>query len=1472
MVVPVEVGVGYVSVVPETRGFGPELLRQISGPSGDAGTRAGGAAGDGFLGGMKGKLAGGIGAVAGLAGAALAKGVVEAAQREKAADKLGASLGLSDKQAARLGKVAGKLYAKGYGESIDQITDSLKALAQNGVASVKAPKKELDQLSRAALSLSETFDADVGESAKAAGQLIRTGLVKNGREAFDLLTVGFQSGADKAGDLLDTVNEYSTQWRKSGLSGAQGIGLINQALRAGARDGDVAADAIKEFSIRAVDGSKTSADGFKALGLNADDMASKFAKGGKSANGVLDLTLDKLRGVKDPVEQSQIAVALFGTQAEDLGASLLAMDPSKAADGLGKVGGAADRMGKQLHDNAATQVEVFKRRLLGLATDAGAKVLPKLVAFGGFLDRRVVPPMRTAGEVAARTLVPAVKGTADAFQGGVRWVKDYGAWLIPLGVAVGGLTLLLSAQSIAAAAATGAFSLYMAVSRGAAAVTRGFAVAQGILNAVMTANPIGLLVVGLVTLGVLLVVAYKKSETFRGIVQGAWDGIRTAATWAWEKALKPALDGIVTGATAVADAATWLWGTVLKPVFDGIGLGARILATIIGVVLIGPWIVAFKVLAPVVTWLWQKIVKPAFDGIAEGATWMNEHAIQPAMSLARTAFRALGNAGAWLLDKATTVFHGIADVVLWAYDIGIKPQIDLAKTAFRLFGTAVGSAKDRISTAVHGIADVAKWLYDHGLKPQIDAGKRLVNTFADAFKTAKDNIDEQWQKLKGIAKKPISFIVDTVYNRGIVGVWNKVASAFGAPKLEKFQFASGGVMPGYTPGRDPHKFYSPTGGRLELSGGEAVMRPEFTRAVGPGFVNSVNRIARSRGTEGVRRALAPALGGNPRQKFALGGIVGDSFDWIGKKVAGAGSAAWDAVKESTEWLKDGLEASARAGVKAVVNPLLKNFPGMDTGFGKMLREIPNNIIDALFGYSKKADKKGASGIGGVGVQAALKWARTQAGKPYQWGGNGNPSWDCSGLMSAIESVIRGQKPHRRWTTFAFNGPTAPPGWRLGLKSPFQIGVTNAGVGHTAGTLGGTHVESRGGDGVLVGPRARGANNRLFQAMYGFAPAAGYAGGGRPRPGELAWVGEQGPELVRFRGGETVYSNRDSLRMAEGLVARGFAKGTSAAAKARASARASARKDLPGDLSAFTRSLTRSAADIGSAAKALTEDLKKAGAGARAVASVQRTSARLQDLAVRRDKVAARITEARGFAADQRRSAADFLGLANVNPAGVGGIISGLKTRQSELAQWQTQVKTLEKKGLSRNLLSQVIAQGPGGELAGILASATAGQVKQLNALSKSGTGLAVQVGNTMADLLYDAGSQAGKGFLAGLVAQEDALQHEMNKLGRGMVASIKKELRIKSPSRVTAEVGEQVGAGLVGGMARSARRVSAAGARLAQAAVPQVPLSQTIKAAARSEGPQVSYTIHSRTADITVRDLELLQRRQEALARVGRPR
>ncbi|MCX5522582.1 phage tail tape measure protein [Streptomyces bobili] len=1083
------VGYATIQIIPSVRGISDELRRQLVGPAGDAGGDAGQAAG----GSLKEKLAIGAAVAGAAAGALLVAGIGEAIDQANVTSTLQAQLGTTSKVAADQGKLAGKLYSSGVAGSFQEAADAIKSVVQAGLAPPDATTRQLEAIATKASDVANVFGQDLGGVTNAVSQMLRTGLAKNADEAFDLITKGFQSGADKAGDLLDTVNEYGTQFRKAGLDGADAIGLLNQAIRGGARDADVAADAIKEFSIRAVDGSKSSADGFKALGLNADDMAAKFAKGGKSANGVLDITLDKLRGIKDPVKQSQVAVQLFGTQAEDLGAALLAMDPSSAAKGLGQVGGAADQVGKTIRSGPGHEIEVFTRTLKqGFVDVIGGQVLP------------------IVGDVAHALSVglgPAVSGVVSVVSGIVNWTREWGIWLAPLAIAIAGVTLALNAQAIATGIVTAVFSVYRAAIIVGTAVTSGFATAQAILNAVMALNPFVLIAIAVIALGAALVIAWKKSETFKAIVMGAWQGIQTAAMWAWDNVLKPLIDGLVVGWKAVATGALWLWNTVLKPVFGFISTAARIVATIYGVV----FLVAFKVWWTGVK-LYAGFVMTALRAVGDAAVWLWEKAISPVLGWIVGAFKLWWSGVKLYFSLVSRGFQTVGGWVRWLYDKAVAPVFGWIVSAAKLWWTGVKLYFGFLTTGLKAVGGWFKWLWTNGVKPALNGIRNTISTVYNsgikpvfntlksavgqvgkAFESAKNAIKLAWDKVKGIAKAPVKFIVDTVYNKGIVGVWNKVAGTFGAPKLSTFKFATGGILPGYTPGRDVHM--------AALSGGEAVMRPEWTRAMGPGYVNTMNAAARTGGVSAIRRMVA---GGMPA--FADGGI----FGWV----KSAASKGVDLAKSGVSWLKDGIKASAVAGLNKVVQPLIARISGSASAYRDMISGIPKRMIKAIVDFSGTADKKfTAAGIGGGGYQRALTWARAQNGKPYIWGGAGPTGFDCSGFMGAIENVIRGQAPNvRRWATGAF-GASGPAGWVRNARSPFMIGITNAGVGHTAGTLNGVNVESRGGDGVVVGKSARGYNSSLFTSQWGFRPSK-YDSGGWLRPGVTTAVNATGrPEAV-----------------------------------------------------------------------------------------------------------------------------------------------------------------------------------------------------------------------------------------------------------------------------------------------------------------------------------------------------------------------
>lgn len=309
-------------------------------------------------------VAAGIGAAI---AASLVAALIDRMDFEKAVAKMTAQLGVGGARAKEIGKIAGKVYADGFGESIDDVTGTIATLFQNGIIPTFAADKDIETLTRKFMTLSDVMDQDIGMTAQAVGQMVRTGLAGNATDAMDILTRAIQAGGDKADDLTATMQEYSTQFRKLGLSGADAVGLMIQGLQGGARDADTVADAIKEFGIRAQEALTTTegaatplGQALQQLGIDGQDFQRKIAAGGDQAKSALDDVLDRLRSTSDPIRRAQIGVALFGTKWEDLQDAILKLDPSAAEQALGPWKKSLDDLGSA-YDTHTSKLETAKR-------------------------------------------------------------------------------------------------------------------------------------------------------------------------------------------------------------------------------------------------------------------------------------------------------------------------------------------------------------------------------------------------------------------------------------------------------------------------------------------------------------------------------------------------------------------------------------------------------------------------------------------------------------------------------------------------------------------------------------------------------------------------------------------------------------------------------------------------------------------------------------------------------------------------------------------------------------------------------------------------------------------------------------------------------------------------------------------------------------------------------------------------------
>ncbi len=652
------------------------------------------------------KLTLGIGLAA---GAALAAGVLSAVDQEAIGAKIAANIGQGSDEAKAYGKSAGKLYAEGWGDSLETIADTFKQVAGSGIINPK-DVAGVEDLTRRAQILSDVLGQDVEGSIRAVQQLLRNGLAPDAKSAFDLIAAGVQGGLDKSGDLLDTINEYSTEFRELGITGQQAFGLLQQAVQGGARDTDTAADALKEFAIRSKDASTTSAAGFKLLGLDAQKFTSIFAKGGPQASQALDTVLDRLRAIKDPVQQNTAAVDLFGTKAEDLGNALYAMNLDTAAAGFSNVAGAVDKAGKAVQETDAAKLEQFKRQAEQAATALGAQLIPYL---------------ETAG----------------------KWIQQNESWIKPLVVVLGGLAVAITAVNLAQKAWAATQAAWTAVTEGATAV-------QWLFNTALLASPITWIVIAIVALVAVIVLIATKTDWFQKLWKWAWGGIKTAAlaVWGWiQNTLWPGIKAVFEG---IASVALWLWHNVFEPVWNGI---LAVISYVVRIVTSYANLMAFAfrvTVAEPIMWLWSAVIEPTFHLIAALAMWLWTTILQPLFGYFWTGAQLAGSAIMWLWNAAIwPALQAIGAGFMWLWHNAIEPAVQGVAAAARwLWGSVIQPLWNFIMSGVQAVGGAIQFVFGkiagwigagfssavgivrgaiNGVISMINGGIGLVNGFID---------------------------------------------------------------------------------------------------------------------------------------------------------------------------------------------------------------------------------------------------------------------------------------------------------------------------------------------------------------------------------------------------------------------------------------------------------------------------------------------------------------------------------------------------------------------------------------------------------------------------------------------------------------------------------------------------------------------------------------------------------------------
>lgn len=355
------------------------------------------------------------------------------------------------------------LYKQNFGESLEDVAESMATVAQQSKETDPSRIKELTQY---AITLRDVFGYDINETMRASNMLMQQfGL--SGEQAYNLIVQGAQNGLDKNGDLLDSINEYAVHYRQLGYDAEDFFNSMVNGAEAGTFSVDKLGDAMKEFGIRVKDTATTTDEAYKLLGLNAEKFRETFAKGGEDARRATQAVLEALFSMDDQVKQNQAGVDLFGTMWEDLG-----IDGVKA---LMDVSGGADKAKASMQEITDLQY---------------ADIASQWAEIGRTVKVDFLMPL-------SQQVIPVTKG----FLG---FLKKNLPVIVPLFTALG-------------SAIAGAF-VYKKVTQ--------FAKAFKGLNLVMAANPAVLIAGAIAGLVAVLVMAYAKVDWFRDGVNSAFDAVR----------------------------------------------------------------------------------------------------------------------------------------------------------------------------------------------------------------------------------------------------------------------------------------------------------------------------------------------------------------------------------------------------------------------------------------------------------------------------------------------------------------------------------------------------------------------------------------------------------------------------------------------------------------------------------------------------------------------------------------------------------------------------------------------------------------------------------------------------------------------------------------------------------------------------------------------------------------------------------
>lgn len=618
------------------------------------------------------------------------------------------------------------IYRNNYGESFDDIAESM--------ATVKAALgdiggDELEKVTTDALVLRDTFDMDVNESIRAVNSMMdQFGITAD--EAYNLIAQGAQNGLNQNDDLLDTVNEYSVQFKNAGYSAEDMFNMLANGVDAGTWSVDKLGDAVKEFNIRASDGTvgdaiKENAKAFGMTKTEAEALASQVENG---SVGAYQKLADQLRAVDDDTQRYQLGVEMFGTMWEDLGEDAV----FALLDTQGQISSTTDAMGQLnavKYDDLGSALEGIKRNLqMSVAEPIKNEVMPAINEFVQNVDWEGVG--QTIGEVMGVVV--------DAFFGAVEVVKEVVQWMGKHKELCVGVATAITTYTVAQKAATIASKI-------ATVATQAWGAVMAVLS-----SPITLVAVAIGALVAAFMHLWNTNEGFKTGIIDIWNQIKTTLSGFFD-GIKERLSGLGITFESVANAISVIWDglcSLFAPVFEG----------------------AFQQVSNVLTFVTDNILNTmdffiaVFNGDWEGA-W----------EAVKNSFKIVWNFISNTFGTSIDTIKGIADVILGWFGSSWNQAWESIKNFFANIWNGI---KSTVTSAINAVKSTVQSVLNNVKSITSSAWNAVKSTVSSVWNGIKSNVSSAINGVKSTissglnaAKSTVSSVLDAIKSK-FTSIWD----------------------------------------------------------------------------------------------------------------------------------------------------------------------------------------------------------------------------------------------------------------------------------------------------------------------------------------------------------------------------------------------------------------------------------------------------------------------------------------------------------------------------------------------------------------------------------------------------------------------------------------------------------------------------------------------------------------------------